>query len=74
VGPHPYSDAASDLSAANSVAQALGEHHEESLLARRVEGGSGRLAGLVRSGHGAAMRDSLRRLRRAFVELWPPDA
>src|ERR1035441_10679471 len=31
VGPHPYSDAASDLSAANSVAQALGEHHEESL-------------------------------------------
>jgi hypothetical protein len=32
VGTHPYSDAASDFSAANSIAQALGEDHLESLL------------------------------------------
>src|ERR1022692_952693 len=31
VGPRPYSDAASDFSATNSVSKALGEHHEESL-------------------------------------------
>ena len=31
VGPHPYSDAASDFSATNSLAQALGEDHGLSL-------------------------------------------
>jgi hypothetical protein len=31
VGLRPYSDAASDFSSTNSVAEALGEHHEESL-------------------------------------------
>jgi hypothetical protein len=32
VGTHPYADAASDLAAPNSVAQALREDHLESLL------------------------------------------
>jgi hypothetical protein len=32
VGTHPYPDAASDFSATNSIAQALGEDHLESLL------------------------------------------
>ena len=31
VGPHPYSDAASDFAATNSLAKTLGEYHEESL-------------------------------------------
>ena len=31
VGTHPYSDTASDFTAANSLAKPLGEHHEESL-------------------------------------------
>lgn len=32
MGTHPYSDAASDFAATNSIAQALGEDHLESLL------------------------------------------
>jgi len=31
VGTHPYSDTASDFSAANSFAKSLGEHHENIL-------------------------------------------
>jgi predicted cobalt transporter CbtA len=31
VGPHPYSDAASDFAATNSLAKTLGEYHDESL-------------------------------------------
>jgi len=31
VRPHPYSDAAGDLSPANTLAKTLGEHHEKSL-------------------------------------------
>jgi hypothetical protein len=31
VGPRPYTHAARDFSATNSVSKALGEHHEESL-------------------------------------------
>jgi NAD(P)-dependent dehydrogenase (short-subunit alcohol dehydrogenase family) len=40
VGAHPYSDAASNFSATNSLAKALGKHHEESLhrnARRRME-------------------------------------
>jgi len=32
VGTHPYADAARDFAAPNSLAQALGEDHSESLL------------------------------------------
>ena len=35
VGTHPYSNAASDLSATNSLAQTLGEHHEEKFTLSR---------------------------------------
>src|ERR1017187_6622666 len=41
VGAHPYSDAASDLAATNTVAEALGEHHEESLHPVRPVGDGG---------------------------------
>lgn len=33
MGTHPYSDAASDFSATNSLAKPLGEHHAQSLHA-----------------------------------------
>jgi hypothetical protein len=50
VGPRPYTHAASDFSATNSLAKALGEHHEESLhLVRPLEDGGGR----SRAGHPA---------------------
>jgi len=37
VRTHPYPDAASDFSAANSLAKPLGEHHEESLHPEQCE-------------------------------------
>jgi hypothetical protein len=59
VRTHPYPDAASDVAAANSVAQALGEDHLESLLLayerRNVREYAGR--GLLSAQNGIELRN-----------------